>query len=376
MQSTYTLVVVTTLLWLSAPLAFAQDDSVWNEVNCDALRKYLNELHAENQFNGTVLIAENGKIKLHESIGYSNMENQMPLDDQASFRLASVSKQFTCMGIMLLKKEGKLNYDDKVVKHIEGFPYSDITIRHLMHHTSGLPDYMFLMNSKWDPGKSSNKRKIAFNKDMIKIFVEHKPKLLFKPGEKFKYSNTGYVVLGYLVESISKMPVQKYMEESIFKPLKMNRSHIFSNDDRFDPHHRVYGFTYTDTQKGFKPNDYHYLNGMIGDGGVYCSALDLLKWDQALYGETLLPKEMLDEAFESGELNDGNKTGYGFGWGVARNGDKFQVSHSGGWVGFITFIGRNITEKSTLIILTNHSSRHMNKIRDKISELKKAAIKK
>ena len=355
----------------TASLSNAQNQSVWNKDTCESLSNFLRELHEKKQFNGVVLIAEDGKIKFHESIGYSNMEEKTKLDNQASFRLASVSKQFTCMGIMLLKKQGKLNYDDKVAKYIPSFPYDNITIRHLMHHTSGLPDYMYLMNSKWDPGKRANQRKIAFNKDMVEMFADQKPKLLFAPGEKFQYSNSGYVVLGHLIETVSKMPVQAYLASNIFKPLEMNRSHVFSDDARFKPLHRVYGFTYADDEKGFAPHDYHYLNGMIGDGGIYCSALDLLKWDQALYGEKLVPKSMLDEAFTSGVLNGGKETGYGFGWGVERTDEKFKVSHSGGWVGFITYIGRNISEKQTVIILTNHSSRFMNKVRKKIADLSK-----
>ena len=277
------------------------------------------------------------------------------------------------MGIMLLKTDGKLQYDDPVVKYLPSFPYDSITIRQLMHHNSGLPDYMMLMGVNWDPGKPAEQRKIAGNKDMIDQFAKHKPKLTFQPGEKHEYSNSGYVVLGYLIETISKQPIQEFFQERIFKPLNMTNTHVFSADEKFSPKHRVYGFSYSRKEPGFEANDYHYLNGMVGDGGIYSSALDLLKWDQALYDDSLVSQEMLAEAFTPGKLNNGDQTGYGFGWSIDRNdGGRLQVSHGGGWVGFITYIGRNISEKRTLIVLTNHSSRHLGKVMGKIGELAKA----
>ena len=351
---------------------FGQTESAWPASKCEKLKEYLVELNQQNQFNGTVLIAENGEVKFHESVGFSNFEEERKLDSEAAFRLASVSKQFTCMGIMLLKKDGKLKYDDPVVKHLPSFPYKNITIRQLMHHNSGMPDYMRLMGENWDSGKPTDKRKIARNKNMLDQFIQNQPKLVFQPGEKHEYSNSGYVVLGYLIETISKQPIQEFFQDRIFKPLGMANSHVFRGDDSFKPKHRVYGFRYTKEEPGFVANDYHYLNGMVGDGGIYASALDLLKWDQALYGNSLVSQEMLAEAFTSGKLNSGKETGYGFGWGIDKNeAGQLQVSHGGSWVGFITYIGRNISEQRTLIILTNHSSRHLGKVMGKISELAK-----
>ena len=232
--------------------------------------------------------------------------------------------------------------------------------------------FLVLMGKHWDPGKYANQRKIAFNKDMLDQFVKHKPKLMYQPGTRFRYSNTGYVVLGHLIETISGKPIQTFFADSIFEPLKMTNSHVFSPEDSFKPKHRVYGFSFSRSEKGFRENDYHYLNGMVGDGGIYASALDLLKWDQALYGDQLVSQEMLAEAFTPCVLPNGKGTGYGFGWLIDRKGEgNFQVSHGGGWVGFVTYIGRNISNKRTLIILTNHSSRYLDKVMKKIGELSK-----
>ena len=362
------LFIAVTVFWTSA--AIAQTEAVWNEQKLDKLRNFLVELNEKKQFNGTVLLADSGKILFHESLGFSDIRTKKKLDQDSSFRLASVSKQFTAMAIMLLREKGLLEYDDKVAKHIPQFPYENVTIRHLLHHTSGLPDYMSFMRKKWDPTKKSKDKKIAFNKDMMAQLVSQKPELVFEPGTKFRYSNTGYVLLGFLIEEVSGQSFRQFIDKSIFVPCEMTNSYVFSPNSDFAPDHRVYGFSYTRSGKGYEENDHHYLNGMIGDGGIYSSAIDLLKWDQALYSEKLVSQKTLMEAFDSGLTNEGEKTGYGFGWSIDKNdGATLQVSHGGAWVGFQTFIGRKISAKRTLIILTNHSSQHLQKIIAKIGEL-------
>lgn len=339
-------------------VAHAQSGAIWDENKCNLLRDSLTELYEKKKFNGTVLIAENGSVRFHESFGYSNIAEKKKLDANASFRLASVSKQFTATAIMILAERGKLEYDDPITKHLPSLPYEKVTIRHLLNHTGGLQDYMMLMGKHWDKDKQHGDRRIAFNQDAVAIFAQHKPELMFEPGSKFAYSNTGYVFLGQIIENVSGIPVGQFIQKNIFEPVGMKDSRVFSPGDDFKLKHRVYGFRHVGQEPGYKPNDHHYLNGMIGDGGLYATAQDLLKWDQALYGEKLVSKPTLQQAFTSATLPDGSETGYGFGWGIDSKPEtgKFQVSHSGGWVGFSTFIARNLSDRRTLIVLDNSSS--------------------
>jgi CubicO group peptidase (beta-lactamase class C family) len=331
---------------------------VSNSTITSNIEKLLNTMHQNQQFNGTVLIAKKGKIITEQSFGYANPETGEKLTERSSFRLASVSKQFAAMGIMILKERGKLDYDDDIRLYLPELPYDGITIRHLLHHTGGLPDYMGLFEKNWESEKEFDDRSMAYNKDVVTLFAKYKPNIDFEPGEKYAYSNTGYVLLGEIIGRVSKQPIADFFQKNIFDPLEMKDSRAYSLDDKFQLESRVYGFQYT--SRGTIPNEWTFINGMIGDGGIYASAQDLLKWDQALYTEKLVKQSTLKEAFTSGKLNDGTETGYGFGWGVSETDNgELTVSHSGGWVGFRTNIIRVLDEKLTVITLTNHSSNHL-----------------
>ncbi len=323
------------------------------------------------KFNGTVLIAVDGKVVFEEMVGYCDVEHQQPLDTNSSFRLASVSKQFTAMAIMILQQDGKLGFDDEIQTYIPELPYPHVTIRHLLNHTGGIPDYMSLFVKHWETGKPFRQKSLAFNDDLISLFATHKPEAKFPPGDQWDYSNSGYVILGSIIERASGQSPQEFFKQRIFDPLQMDDSRAFQADEGFELNSRAYGILYNFDGETQRPNDWHYLNGMIGDGGVYASARDLLKWDQALYGETLVKRSILQEAFTSGKLNDGSETGYGFGWQIEKGPDgKTRLSHGGGWVGFRTFIYREPATKLTYIVLSNCSTSILGKV---IEELEKAA---
>ena len=330
----------------------------------------LDRAFANRIFSGTVLIAVEGQIVFEKSVGYANIADKTPFTKNSSFRLASLSKQFTAMGIMLLKEDGKLDFDDDITKHLPTLPYKGVTIRHLLHHNGGLPDYASWFYKNWDSDAKPGEKKTAFNKDVIEQFSEHKPGVGFEPGERHQYSNTGYVVLGSIIEAVSNQSIHDFFATRVFKPLDMEDSYAFSPDvDVFNPSARVYGFSFKG-KDDHDANDWNYLNGMVGDGGIYCSARDLLKWDQALYGDQLVSQATLDEAFVSGKLNDGEETGYGFGWVVQSSKDQgLTVSHGGQWVGFRTFIKRQPDRKLTVIVLTNNSASKFDQVLDAIDEL-------
>jgi CubicO group peptidase (beta-lactamase class C family) len=328
-----------------------------------------NALYKEKKFNGNLLIAEKGNIIYQKSFGLANEQTNEKLNENSIFELASVSKQFTAMAIVILKEKGKLNYTDKISKHIPEFiNYSgNITIQHLLQHTSGIYDYgqlldSLLIDSTWD-----TKTKIATNKDIIECFAKHKPKFLFTPNEKWEYSNTGYALLASIIEKVSGKSYADFLKEFIFTPLQMTHSFVYTR--RYKPQkieNYAFGYVYSDSlKKNSLPDDadkalslYVYtLDGIVGDGAVNSTVVDLLKWDRALYTNQLVSKESINKLFTSGILNDAQKTDYGFGWRVQTI-EPFGklVSHGGSWPGYKTYIERHLDNDKTIIFLQNNDN--------------------
>jgi CubicO group peptidase (beta-lactamase class C family) len=344
------------LCFLSAA-TFAQAQQSTLVKTADSLYTSLNQ---QDRFNGNVLLAENGKVLFKKSYGLANEQTKTPLNENSMFELASCSKQFTAMAIAMLQHDGKLSVDDDFAKYIpEMSNYKGITIRNLLYHTSGLPDYMGLRDSIWE--KWDDKR-IATNKDVIDIFAQHKPQVEFAPGEKFAYSNTGYLLLASIIEKVSGKSYGDYLAQKIFKPLKMDRTFVYNR--RYAPKkvdNYAFGYVLNDSlhkkvlPDSFAPTSYVYnLDGIVGDGAVNSTVNDLLKWDQALYTDKLLPEAERKQLFTSGMLKNGEPAHYAFGWMIKDkpDGEKI-VSHSGGWPGYITYIERNLKTHRTIILLQN-----------------------
>lgn len=308
-------------------------------------------------FNGNVLVAEKGVVLFKKSYGYADEETQRKLNPETVFELASVSKQFTAMGIVLLQKQGKLSFDDPIKKYIPELSfYEAITIRNLLHHTAGLPDYMELFTEYWD------KSKIAVNQDIVTLFATHKPKALFLPNEKYEYSNTGYALLGLIIEKVSKQSFGDYLKDAIFKPLQMNNTQVYRS--RYQPEvipNYANGYVLDEKNNKVKPDTFgkefysYYLDGIVGDGMVNSNLDDLLKWDRALYGTQLVNDSDKQLIFSSIKTLDGKNTNYGFGWGISQH-VKYgkSVSHTGSWAGYLTAISRFLTDDKTIIILQNN----------------------
>ncbi|WP_372371461.1 serine hydrolase [Candidatus Uabimicrobium sp. HlEnr_7] len=328
-------------------ILFLSITTLFSQTKTQKFDEVLQQSYENYEFNGNVLVAHNGKVIYRKALGMANFKEKKSLDLNSQFRLASVSKQFTAMAIMILKQQKKLEYDNYVVKYLPNIPYKKITIRHLLNHTSGLPDYMDLFRIHWDQSK------IATNDDIISLLSTYKPSVKFTPNERWEYSNTGYALLASIVTKASKMPFHEFMQKHIFKPLKMQNSLVYSPIRKDMMPNRVYGFTWH-IDGSYSENDFNFLNGIAGDGGIYSTLDNLYKWDQALYTEKLVSKEILEEAFTKTTLQNGSTKNYGFGWSIddSPTGKK-RVSHNGGWVGFSTRISRDIEDKTTIIILTN-----------------------
>src|SRR5688572_17436576 len=311
---------------------------------------------AQKDFSGVVLIAENGKPIYHKAFGYREFANQILLQTRDIFELASVSKQFTAMIIMMLKEKGKLNYDDSVSKFLD-IPYKGITIRHLLTHTSGLPDYQDIMDKYWD------KSKVAGNPDCIEYLNKYAPPKPFQPGEKYEYSNTGYLLLASIAEKASGKDFIELSRKWIFKKLKMKSTDIRTLGEKKAITNFAIGHIYVEERNKWVradsfPSSYYtiWLGNRKGPGRISSTAADLLKWDQALYTENLIERSTLQEAFTPMKLNDGTLSNYGFGWSL-RTDSAFGkiVSHTGDNPGYKTQIIRYIDKKKTIIVLNNNA---------------------
>ncbi len=315
-----------------------------------AVDSALTALHQRGMFNGVLLLADHGKIIYQQSLGVSNIQTGEKLSIASPFNLASVSKQFMAMMTMILKERGKLNYDDPVQKYLPAFPYPSITIRNLLNHTSGMPEYFDLAL------QYNNTLDTLDNNKLITLLAKYKPALVFEPRARWQYCNTGYVVLASVIRQAAGMRIEDFFTSTITKPLGLQHTFIYYLNMPMNPPaalQRVLGFERDASGKNVL-NDLVRLDGVVGDGNVYSSAEDLLKWDQALYSNKLISNATLQDAFTPAKLNNGTTYNYGFGWSIENGGKK--LSHTGGWVGFRTAIERNIETKTTLVFLSSGSN--------------------
>ncbi len=265
-------------------------------------------LYQRGMLNGTFLVAKEGKTVYKKAFGTVAANATQFLTTASAFNLASVSKQFTSMMIMMLKEEGKLQYDDKLKQHLPDFPYDTITIRHLLNHTHGLPEYFDLAT------QYNTTLDTLTNEGVLKLLKNHRPPLQFQPNSRFSYCNTGYILLASLIEKLSAEPIQRYFERKIVQPLGLKNTYIYTLTMPKSPENRVYGSKRVNGK--YVSNDLIRLDGVWGDGNVYSSVEDLLIWEQALLTEKLIKKATLQDAFKPAKLNDGSFSWYGFGWGL------------------------------------------------------------
>ncbi|GAB3950942.1 serine hydrolase [Spirosoma harenae] len=322
------------------------------------IEKELDALFAsEPDFSGVILVADKGKPIYKKAFGYKNFETKEPITTSTIFELASVSKQFTAMTILMLKQEGKLAYDDLVEKYIPGLPYPTITIRHLLNHTSGLPDYQDVMDRHWD------KSKVASNADNIAYLIKYHPPKLFDPGTKYLYSNTGYMLLASIAEKASGQDFIEFCRKRIFGPVGMTHTDIRTREEKSSLSDMALGYMYVPEKKRYVRADsfpeFNYaiwLGNRKGPGRISSTADDLLKWDRALYTNRLVSQQTLKEAFTPAKLTNDSFTTYGFGWVIEQNPKLGKVVwHDGDNPGYKTQIVRLIEVDKTILFLSNNA---------------------
>lgn len=316
-----------------------------------SIDKVFSNLRRKVGFNGTVLYAEKGRIIYNKAWGFRDLRKRRDsLHVEDKFQLSSVSKMFTAEAVMILKNEGKIDYDVDIREYIPEFPYEGITTRLLLHHRSGLSRYESLADAKWP-----DRKKPFLNEDMIEYYVIHQPTPYFKPDKGFNYSNVNYALLASIVERVSGMSFADFMRTRIFEPLGMDNSYIY--EMRPDTLVSAYledvvqGY-YMDRRRPMQaPNE--YLNGVKGDKIMMSNTEDMFKfWTAVDYG-LLVPDSIQDEAFKPGSpKSKKRKDNYGFGWRIP---SKYPgcYYHYGWWKAYRSFFIRDDVNDKTIIILTN-----------------------
>jgi CubicO group peptidase (beta-lactamase class C family) len=311
--------------------------------------------YSSKGFNGNVLYSKNDSIIFTGNYGYSDFSTQQRLDDSTIFELASCSKQFTALAIVQLVENGKLSYEMKADEIIKGFPYRNITIEHLLRHQSGLPDYQKLLYDK----KLWNRKYQASNDDVIKVLVKADAELRFEPGSQYEYNNTGYAVLASLIENVSGQSYKNHIEQHIFVPSGMLSSKVLTLGEQPQTAANVaLGHTYNERRKAYQKveNDknhkhVHWMNGILGDRGVYTSILDLEKWKRAIRDNVLISEESKKMMMSVDSISPK----YGFGWAIYNTESKGKwVYHNGSWSGYKTMTLYLPESNEFLTILSNN----------------------
>ncbi|HUF04405.1 MAG TPA: serine hydrolase [Aridibacter sp.] len=324
---------------LLAPSIFAQNGSAPPADLSEKVTEYMDAAVKVHGFSGTVMIAKDGKPLVSKGFGMANVELGVPNRPETIFRLGSITKQFTGMSIAMLRESGKLSVDDPICKYFEECPdaWKPITVSHLLAHNSGIPSYTAFPEFARDTI-------FPTSTDEMYKRVKDRP-LDFAPGEKFAYNNSGYFLLGMIIEKVSGKTYETFLQENIFTPLGM-KSTGYDISARIIPN-RAAGYK----KESGKLMNASYLDMSVpyAAGALFSSTEDLLKWDQALYTDKLAKRETLDAIFDTGEA----ESAYRFGWSVGKRFERRAISHGGGIYGFSSSMSRFPEDKVLVIALSN-----------------------
>ncbi len=320
------------------------------------------EFTAGIQPGAAVMVIRDGAVVHSKGYGYANLGEKIPITPSSTFRLGSVSKQFTAMGIAILADNGKLDYSDPVSKYVPALsPYKDVTIRHLLTHTSGLPDYY----DEFDASAWVEKGRLPKNADVM-AYEGMIDRPLFLPGDQYVYSNPAYEALPLVVEMVSGQDFATFMKNRLFQPVGMADS-LIHDHNRPQIARRVLG--YSQVSDGYELNDDDPLNGITGSGGQYSTLEDFYYWDQVLYGDTLVSKSTLESVFTRARLNNGEEIDYGFGWRLDSYRGHDRIAHGGAWVGFNTSISRYPEIGLSIVILSNRAEYDPVEAADRVTDI-------
>ncbi len=314
------------------------------------LDDFFQKRYQKKKFNGCVLYADSGRVLYKEAFGYRDFKKKDTLEIDHAFQLASVSKPITAIGILKLYQNNKLSLDDTVQKFIPDFPYADITVRLLLAQRSGLPNYMYFGDKHWPDWDVP-----ISNDDVLELMVRYEPKPYYRPNRRYNYSNTNYAILASIIERVSGTTYSKYMSENIFRPLNMSRSFVYNKCkmSKNDIPRRAIGYD----ERGRVAED-TYLNGVVGDKGIYSTVEDLYSLDKAITLGGFLPDSLLKIAYLPFHRDLRKNDNYGLGWRLDNSDEKNPIIyHTGWWKGFRSYYIRMPQSKKVLIILSNTARR-------------------
>lgn len=307
----------------------------------DAIDDYVNgELKRQGVPGATIAVIKNGAPVKVQGYGLANVEHQVPASRETIYQSGSVGKQFAAMAALLLIEDGKMQLDDPIAQHLPNCPESwkDITVRHLLTHTSGIPDYTSVIDLTRD-----------YTEDELLKKAQSLP-LAFEPGTKWSYSNTGYAVLGFLESKVAGKFYGDYLKERVFTPLGMTTARIINEADIIP--HRAAGYQYSfgklKNQSWVAPR----LN-TTADGSLYVTIDDMIRWDAGLREGKLISRANYEHMWTPVKTKDGKSHPYGFGWGLGKINGRLRQHHGGAWQGFSTFIDRYPDDQVTVIVLMN-----------------------
>ena len=323
----------------------------------------------------SVGVIEHGKLVFARGYGLANLEKRTPITPDTDFRLASVTKQFTAMSIMLLVHDGKLRYDDTLTKIFPEFPAygKEITVRQLLTHTSGLKDYGDIYEKQFGENTPTGQVPQILDKGVLQI-LEQQSATEFPPGSKWEYSNSGYATLAMIVEKASGKSFGEFLHDRIFKPLHMNKTVAFEKGKNEVPN-RAFGYRRNKETGQFMFADQSPTSAVLGDGGIYTSVQEMEKWDKALRTNRLLSEAEMREAYTPMQVPGGDNlpgqkpSKYGFGWFLDPYKEHERQWHSGSTSGFLTSFQRFPKDELSVIVLSNRVDIDPSELALKVADL-------
>jgi CubicO group peptidase (beta-lactamase class C family) len=303
------------------------------------LNLLMDSIYGAGRYNGVVLVGDQGRVVFKKAMGYSKVAPYPAFTAETAMQLASVSKPFTAIATLMLIERGAINYDDDIRNYLPSLKYKGITIRHLLNHTSGLPDYLNRPRAFQKYIKESATKELT-NQDLLQILAKGKISLEFVPGAQHRYSNTGYALLPLIIENVTGQKFTDFVHEYVFHRVGMKNTFFYSPDKHIS-----------------RLRENEIRDGVLGDKGVFSTVDDMFLWDQALYTEKLVKQSTLEDAFQQGSTVYDQKFNYGYGWRLTNTEDGGRVIyHKGYWQGATPMLIRYVDKQRTVISL-HHANR-------------------
>ncbi|NCD69439.1 serine hydrolase domain-containing protein [Mucilaginibacter agri] len=310
---------------------------------------FMKHLHEKAAFNGNVLVAKHGKIIYENALGWANHLTRDSLKIGSRFELASVSKTLTSTAILMLMERGKLKLDQDVRDFFPNFPYAGITIKLLLTHRSGMMNYVYFIDGVFR-SEHRDQRKGVTNQQAMDMIAQYKPAPFNKPDKSFLYNNSNFMVLGSIVEKVSGMPYAQFMKENIFKPAGMMHTDVYSKATYDKIPVDVVGHDRNSWKYSVAQN---FLDGPVGDKGIYSTVKDLYLFDRAMRDNRLISKATQDSAYTPRNPMVRGHFNYGYGWRLFIAPNEQVVYHTGWWHGFRHIYLRDLKNDITIVLLGN-----------------------